>query len=99
MKRIPLLAVILVAVAPAVLLRAEDAADQPKNVPVTREEVKEALNKLRHRQPRLPLPAPTEEEIQAAKERAAAGGGTGGGLGGGLVNNARMRALLLPKEL
>lgn len=74
-------------------------SDQPKNVPVTREDVKDALNQLRHRQPRLPLPAPTEEELQAAKERAAAGGGAGGGLGGGLVNNARMRALHLPNEL
>lgn len=80
-------------------LLAEDAANQPKNVPATREEVKEALNKLRDRQPRLPLPPPTEEELKAARERAAAGGGTGGGLGGGLVNNARMRALHLPEEL
>jgi alkylhydroperoxidase family enzyme len=31
-------------------------------VPATREEVKDALNQLRHRQPRLPLPPPTEEE-------------------------------------
>ena len=80
----------------------EQASDLPKNVPATREEVKDALNQLRHRKPRLPLPPPTEEEQQAARERAAAsGGGAGGGagLGAGLVNNARMRALHLPKEL
>lgn len=78
--------------------RGDDTADQPKNVPATREEVKEALNNLRHRQPRLPLPPPTEDELRAARERAAAGGNAGG-LGGGLVNNARMRALHLPEEL
>ncbi|MBI3866215.1 MAG: hypothetical protein HY290_30415 [Planctomycetia bacterium] len=85
---------LLAATAPLI---AEEAADQPKNVPATREEVKQALNNLRHRKPRLPLPAPTEEELKAARERAAAGGGAGG-LGGGLVNNARMRALHLPEE-
>jgi alkylhydroperoxidase family enzyme len=78
---------------------ADQSSDQPKNVPVTREELKDALNQLRHRKPRLPLPPPTEEEQQAARERAAAGGGGAGGLGGGLVNNGRMRALHLPKEL
>jgi alkylhydroperoxidase family enzyme len=79
---------------------AENASDRPKDVPATREEVKEALNRLRDREPRLPLPPPTEEELKAARERAAAGGGgSGGGLGGGLVNNGRMRALHLPEEL
>lgn len=85
----------LAAVALGRVLPAEDAANQPKNVPVTREDVKEALDKLKFRKPRLPLPPPTEDEIKAARERA----GTGGGLGAGLVNNARMRALHLPEEL
>ena len=74
------------------------SADTPKPVPATRAEVKAALNRLRHRKPRLPMPPPTPEEEQAARERAAAGGAAGG-LGGGIVNNARMRALHLPKEL
>ena len=99
MQRIKLIAPALLSVALAAQLRAEDAADQPKNVPATREKVKDALNQLRHRKPRLPLPPPTEEEQKAARERAAASGGAGGGLGAGLVNNARMRALHLPKEL
>jgi alkylhydroperoxidase family enzyme len=78
---------------------AENPSERPKDIPATREEVKEALNQLKLCKPRLPLPPPTEEEQKAARERAAASGGAGGGLGGGLVNNARMRALHLPKEL
>lgn len=75
-------------------LFAEDASNQPKNVPATREEIKDALNQLKFRKPRLPLPPPTEEELKAAKER-----GSVSGLGGGIINNARMRALHLPEEL
>src|SRR5258708_38022610 len=65
---------------------ADNPSDRPKDVPATREEVKDALNQLRHRKPRLPLPPPTAEEQQAARERAAASGGGAGGLGTGLVN-------------
>ncbi|RPI80314.1 MAG: hypothetical protein EHM42_12280, partial [Planctomycetaceae bacterium] len=68
--------------------------DQPKAVPATRAQMKAALDRLKFRQPRLPLPAPTAEEIERAKQSTATRG-----LGGGLVNNARMRNHYLPEEL
>ena len=67
---------------------------RPKAVPATRDEMKGALDRLKSRQPRLPLPPPTPEEEEQAKQNTAARG-----LGGGLVNNARMRNRYLPEEL
>lgn len=64
---------------------AERDASEPKSVSQTRPEVKVALEKLKSRQPRLPLPPPTEEERKSASEW-------------GLVNNGRMRNLYLPKS-
>lgn len=75
---------------------ADDPSTQPKITPATREEVKEALERLKSRKPRLPLAEPTEEEIARNKEASA---GNRSGLGAGLVNNARMRAQHLPREL
>jgi alkylhydroperoxidase family enzyme len=72
-----------------------DPSNRPKDVPTTREEVKEALDQLKFRKPRLPLAEPTEEEKARANEPRAGRGG----LGGGLVNNGRMRAQHLPEEL
>jgi AhpD family alkylhydroperoxidase len=66
---------------------AQDAAG-PKPIPGTRPEAKQALEKLKSRTPRLPLPPLTAEEEQAA---------SAGSLG--IVNNARMRKLYLPAEL
>jgi AhpD family alkylhydroperoxidase len=76
----------------------------PKPIPQTRNVEKEALNALRDRNPRLPLPPPTEEELKQAAARAAERGTRPGersrsGLGGGIVNNGRMRSLYLPAEL
>src|SRR5919201_2110876 len=68
----------------APLAPADESA--PKPVPVTRPEVKQALEDLKHRQPRLPLPPPTAEELAAWGGRPP-------------VNNARMRQLHLPPEL
>jgi len=70
----------------SVALAEETASTAPNRVPSTRPEVKQALEALKYRQPRLPLPPPTEEERReaAANERP-------------LVNNGRMRALYLPK--
>jgi len=56
--------------------------------------MKAALDRLKGRQPRLPLPPPTAEEEEQARQ---AGGARG--LGPGLVNNARMRNRYLPEEL
>jgi len=72
----------------------EGGASQPKPVPATRDEMKAALDRLKGRQPRLPLPPPTAEEEEQARQ---AGGARG--LGPGLVNNARMRNRYLPEEL
>jgi alkylhydroperoxidase family enzyme len=55
----------------------------PKPVPATRPEVKRALEALKSREPRLPLPPPTDEERKAAGDRP-------------LVNNGRMAAIYLP---
>ncbi len=53
---------------------------EPKPIPRTRAELKEALETLKHRQPRLPLP-PEEAGEQAGRPT---------------VNNGRMRAYYLP---
>lgn len=94
MTRFSLICSSLFAVALVGVLHAGDASNQPKNVPATREEIKDALNQLKYRKPRLPLPPPTEDELRAAKER-----GSASGLGSGIINNARMRQLHLPEEL
>src|SRR5262249_39609171 len=71
-------------------------------VPLTRDDVKRALEDSKHAKPRLPLPPPTEEEMakaaEATKARAAAkdvNGRTARNRGFGLVNNGRMRNLYL----
>lgn len=77
-------------------------ADEPKAIPATRDEMKEALDALKHRKPRLPMPPPTEEEIERAKQAAAeraASGGLSSGSPTGIVNNGRMRQLYLPREI
>jgi AhpD family alkylhydroperoxidase len=67
---------------------AEDVAG-PKPIPPTRPEAKQALDNLKSRTPRLPLPEPTDEEREQAESRSSFG----------LVNNGRMRALYLPNDL
>jgi AhpD family alkylhydroperoxidase len=83
-----------------------DDASEPKPVPATRPEAKQALERLKERTARLPLPPPTDDEIAAARERererereGRERPSTGSGLGGGVVNNGRMRNLYLPAEL
>lgn len=87
------------------------AADEPPTgstpppVPVTREDMKKALEASKRNVPRLPLPDPTEEEKARAEESAklraaeAAKAGqadrAGQAMGGGIVNNGRMRNLYL----
>jgi hypothetical protein len=70
---------------PAALPGQEKSAG-PKPVPVTRQEMKQALEALKTATPRLPLPPPS------AEEKARAGGRP-------VVNNGRMRQLYLPAEL
>lgn len=65
--------------------RADDPSAEPKAVPKTRPEMKAALEGLKQRTPRLPLPPPTADEIAAANGRP-------------VVGNGRARQLYLPKE-
>lgn len=65
-----------------------DSVKAPRPVPLTRPEMKEYLEDMKTRKPRIPLPELTEEE----KARAAAGGR--GGMGGGY--EGRIRALYMP---
>ncbi|MBY0231168.1 MAG: hypothetical protein K2W96_17930 [Gemmataceae bacterium] len=59
---------------------------EPKAVPQSRPDLKKALDALKTREPRLPLPSPTAEEKEKAGKR-------------GFANNGRMRALYLAPEL
>ncbi|MFO0890059.1 MAG: hypothetical protein U0790_13080 [Isosphaeraceae bacterium] len=67
--------------------------DSPASVAATRPEMKDLLERSKHSQPRLPLPPPTQEEIEAAKARPGRGPMTG------IINNGRMRRLYLPAEV
>lgn len=86
--------------APAVC-EADDkpASDAPAVIAPTRPELKAQLERSKQSSPRLPLPAPTEQDLAEAKarfEEAKAKGVTGAtGLGGGIVNNGRMRKIYL----
>lgn len=82
---------------------AQDDKSKPKPVPSTRAEMLAALEKLKSRTPRLPLPAAEpESETRAAGttgQPSAAPSSGASGLGQGVVNNARMRNYYLPSEL
>ena len=47
----------------------QDPATKPLPVPLTRPEMKKALEDLKERKPRFELPEPTKEEIEKAGER------------------------------
>ncbi|WP_422923023.1 carboxymuconolactone decarboxylase family protein [Singulisphaera sp. PoT] len=83
------------------------AKDVPPVIAGTRDELKQQLEDSKQSHPRLPLPAPTEQDIAEAKARAAeaktkastkSSRPTASGLGGGIVNNGRMRKIYLPAE-
>ena len=63
-------------------LPADEPSDQPKIVPVTRDDVKEALDQLKNRKPRFPRREPAEGE-RAARPRDGQGNAEGGGRRGG----------------
>ena len=69
----------------AAITQAEEASDTPNPIPPTRPEIKEALEKLKHRTPRLPLPPVTEDAPSTTGQRS-------------IVNNARARAMYLPES-
>jgi alkylhydroperoxidase family enzyme len=80
----------LVSVWASPLLAADEPSTVPKPIPATRPEMKAALEALKARQPRVPLPAPAEGEASSNYLPATWGGG--GGLGGpGQTNNRGAR--------
>jgi hypothetical protein len=90
----PVLAILAVSVGS---IRAEDPATSiPRPIPLTRPEMKQLIEDMKNRKPRIPLPELTEEEKAKLGERglnyesrlryhymAGNGGGFGGGGGGG----------------
>ena len=62
--------VFLMAVAVAGVARPDDPADQPLPVPLTRPEMKQALEDLKDRTPRIPLPELTEADRAELGDRA-----------------------------
>jgi hypothetical protein len=83
MRYLGVMAVWLLVAAPA---RVQDQSAGPRPVPVTRRELKQALEELKRAQPRLPLPPLTAEEKARYGNRP-------------VVNNGRMRMLYLPADL
>lgn len=81
------------------IARADDppTGAKPSPVPVTREDMKKALEASKKNVPRLPLPPPTAEDIAKAEAAAKAGQTDviGRSKGGGILNNGRMRSLYL----
>lgn len=59
-----------VSAALAGLARADDPVDQPLPVPLTRPEMKQALEDLKERTPRIPLPELSEDEREQLGDRA-----------------------------
>src|SRR5262245_49531092 len=74
-------AVLLVATAPVV--RAEEPSATPRPVPLTRPEMKQYLEDMKERKPRIPLPALTPEEKEKLGER-------------GVGYEPRLRTLYMP---
>src|SRR5262249_51737027 len=67
---------------------------KPSPVPVTRDDMKKALQDSERSTPRLPLPPLTEEQKARAAEAAKGGEASRAGLGG-IINNGRMRQYYL----
>lgn len=70
-------------------------SDQPKSIPSTRSETKQALNRLKQRQPRLPVPA--EVPSNAAASNATATNPSASGSQTSNVINGRARRFYLPE--
>jgi alkylhydroperoxidase family enzyme len=77
-------------IASAALADDRTPGSTPVPVPVTREDMKQALENSKHHVPRLPLPPPTADEEAKAKAASKDRRGMGG-----IVNNGRMRNLYL----
>lgn len=69
--------------------------DQPKSIPNTRSETKQALNRLKQRQPRLPVPAEVPPSASAASVSSASPSAPGSQTSN--VINSRARRFYLPE--
>lgn len=72
------------------VVAADDSATKPRNTPLTRPEMKQYIEDMKQRKPRIPLPELTDEEKAKLAER----GGDRGGVGGGY--EGRLRTLYTP---
>lgn len=86
--------VLILALLPAtsLCLFAEESHSNPKEIPVTRPQLKQALEKLKQQQARLPLPPPSDQERRAPRT-------TLPDLSGEILNSARLRNLYLHNDL
>ena len=93
MNRAQLLLCTLVVLCMAPWLAADEPSNEPKPVPATRPEMKAALEALKERQPRIPLPDPEHDAAAVDSHRRSEylpeEWGNGGGLGGSKQNNSR----------
>jgi len=94
MKRVFVLAGALFFVLASTLLAADEPSNVPKPIPATRPEMKAALEALKEREPRIPLPAPAGEGTSVGNGRLRAdylpeAWGGGGGLGARGQNSHR----------
>ena len=80
MRRVLVIAGVWICAWGSVNLTAEEPTNVPNTVPATRPELKTALERLKDRQPRIPVPAPSGETGAGGYLPATWGGG--GGLGG-----------------
>src|SRR5262245_58379596 len=88
MKLISNLAVFGALCITSVVTAADDSVVKPRNTPLTRPEMKQYLEEMKQRKPRIPLPELTDEEKARSGDR----GGVGGGYEG------RLRSLYLSGE-
>ena len=70
LKPIALFATAVLALFAISAVRAADGADAPRPVPLTRPELKQLIESVKHREPRIPLPELTAEDRRQLGERA-----------------------------
>ena len=90
MKLIPLASLVLTVCLARGVVSADDSSSKPRNTPLSRPEMKQYLEDMKQRKPRIPLPELTEEEKAKLAERTGDRGGIGGGYEG------RLRSVYMP---
>src|SRR5262245_19843914 len=85
MKPISYAPILLALCVNRVAAAADDSTARPRNTPLTRPEMKEYLEDMKHRKPRIPLPEMTAEEREKYGE-------------GDRGYEARLRSVYMPSE-